>query len=159
VPYEVRVEQAGPRALAAVRAVTRLDRLSADIPRLLDQVWPLLREQGTTTGHNVVIYHPGQAGEFAIDAGVEVFSAFTARGPVQRVDTPGGEVAVTAHFGDYSALGGAYAALEQWCAAGGRHSAGVNWEIYGDWDENPARLRTDVYTLLVPALRSAGRLP
>jgi hypothetical protein len=58
---------------------------------------------------------------------------------------------VTAHFGEYSALGGAYAALEGWCAASGRHSAGVNWEVYGDWDENPARLRTDVYALLVPA--------
>jgi effector-binding domain-containing protein len=151
VPYEVRVEQAGPRVLAAVSAVTTLDRLSADIPRLLDQVWPRLREQGTRTGHNVVVYRPAEAGAFTIDAGVEVFSGFTESDPVRRVDTPAGEVAMTAHFGEYSALGGAYAALEQWCAANGRHSAGVNWEVYGDWDEDPARLRTDVYALLTPA--------
>jgi effector-binding domain-containing protein len=151
VPYEVRVEQAGPRVLAAVSTVTTLDRLSAEIPRLLDQVWPLLREQGARTEHNVVIYHPGEAGEFTIDAGVEVLSGFTESDPVRRVETPAGEVAATAHFGEYSALGGAYAALDQWCAASGRHSTGVNWEVYGDWDENPARLRTDVYTLLVPA--------
>jgi effector-binding domain-containing protein len=151
VPYEVHVEQASPRVLAAVSTVTTLDRLSVEIPRLLDQVWPLLREQGARTEHNVVIYHPGEAGEFTIDAGVEVLSGFTESDPVLRVETPAGEVAVTAHFGEYSALGGAYAALDQWCAASGRHSAGVNWEVYGDWDENPARLRTDVYTLLVPA--------
>jgi effector-binding domain-containing protein len=151
VPYEVHVEQASPRVLAAVSTVTTLDRLSVEIPRLLDQVWPLLREQGARTEHNVVIYHPGEAGEFTIDAGVEVLSGFTESDPVRRVETPAGEVAVTAHFGEYSALGGAYAALDQWCAASGRHSAGVNWEVYGDWDENPARLRTDVYTLLVPA--------
>lgn len=151
MPYEVRVEQAGPRVLAAVSTVTTLDQLSVEIPRLLDQVWPLLREQGARTGHNVVVYHPAEAGAFTIDAGVEVFSGVTESGPVQRVETPAGEVAVTAHFGEYSALGGAYAALDQWCAASGRHSAGVNWEVYGDWDENPARLRTDVYTLLVPA--------
>jgi len=144
MPYEVRVERAGPRVLAAVSAVTRLDRLSADIPRLLDQVWPLLREQGARTGHNVVIYHPSEAGEFTIDAWVEVFSGVTESGPVRRVETPAGEVAVTAHFGEY-------AALDQWYAASGRHSAGVNWEVYGDWDENPARLRTDVYTLILPA--------
>ena len=151
MPYEVRVEQASPRVLAAVSTVTTLDRLSVEIRRLLDRVWPLLREQGARTEHNVVIYHPGEAGEFTIDAGVEVLSGFTESDPVRRVETPAGEVAVTAHFGEYSALGGAYAALEQWCAANGRHSAGVNWEVYGDWDENPARLRTDVYTLLVPA--------
>ena len=49
-PYQVRTEQAAPRALAAVRAVTTSRRLGSDIIRLLDQVWPLLREQGTRTG-------------------------------------------------------------------------------------------------------------
>jgi len=24
----------------------------------------------------------------------------------------------------------------------------VNWEIYGDWDDDPAKRRTDVYKLL-----------
>jgi effector-binding domain-containing protein len=149
VPYDVRVEQAGPRVLAAVRAVTTPQRLSTDIIRLLDQVWPLLREQGARTGHNVVIYHPGE-GEFTIEAGVEVFDGFEERGAVRRVTTPAGEAAVVAHFGEYSAMGGAYAALDQWCAANGRRLAGVNWEVYGDWDDDPARRRTDVYRLLSP---------
>jgi effector-binding domain-containing protein len=104
VPYQVRVEQASPRVLAAVRAVTAPERLSADIIRLLDQVWPLLREQGASTGHNVVIYYPGEGGAFTIDAGVEVFSDFEERGDVRRVATPAGEAAVTAHYGEYSAM-------------------------------------------------------
>ena len=151
MPYEVRFEQATPRTLAAVRAETRLEGLSTDIRRLLDQVWPLLREQGVRTGHNVVIYRPAGGGALTIDAGVEVLSGFTESGPVRRVTTPAGEVAATAHFGEYSALGGAYTALEQWCTANGRGSAGVNWEVYGDWDEDPAKRRTDVYALLSPA--------
>ena len=77
--YEVRTELAVPRKLAAVRAVTTPQRLSTDIIRLLDQVWPLLREQGVRTGHNVVIYRPGAGGELIIDAGVEVPEGFTAR--------------------------------------------------------------------------------
>ncbi len=151
MPYQVRTDQAAPRVLAAVRTVTTPRRLSADIIGLLDQVWPLLREQGARTGHNVVIYHAGEAGTLTIDAGVEVFGGFAERGAVGRVATPAGEVAVTAHYGEYSGLAGAYAALEQWCAANGRHAAGVNWEVYGDWDEDPARRRTDVYALLRPA--------
>jgi effector-binding domain-containing protein len=150
-PYQVRTEQAAPRVLAAVRAVTTPQRLSTDIIRLLDQVWPLLREQGTRTGHNVVIYRAGEPGQLAIDVGVEVFSGFTERGAVKRVTTPSGEAAVTAHYGEYSLMGGAYAALDQWCAANGRDRAGVNWEVYGDWDDDPAKRRTDVYALLTPA--------
>lgn len=149
VPYQVHAEQAAPRVLAAVRAVTTPARLGADIIGLLDQVWPLLREQGLRTGHNVVVYYPASAdGEFAIDAGVEVFEDFTERSMVGRVTTPAGQVATTAHYGEYSAMGGAYAALERWCAENGRERAGVNWEIYGDWEDDPARRLTDVYTLL-----------
>jgi effector-binding domain-containing protein len=151
-PYQVRAERAAPRPLAAVRAVTTPQRLSTDIIRLLDQVWPLLREQGTRTGHNVVIYHSDESGQLTIDAGVEVFSGFTERGAVRCITTPAGEAAVTAHYGEYSLVGGAYDALGQWCAANGRQQAGVNWEVYGDWDDDPAKRRTDVYALLTPPL-------
>ncbi len=151
VAYEVRAEQVGPRVLAAVRAVTTPQRLGADIIGSLDQVWPLLREQGVRTGHNVVLYYPGQAGVLTIDAGVEVFAGFAGRDAVRRITTPAGEVAVTTHFGEYSEMAGAYAALERWCAENRRHPAGVNWEVYGDWEDDPGRRRTDIYTLLGPA--------
>jgi effector-binding domain-containing protein len=116
----------------------------------LDQVWPLLRDQGVRTGHNVVIYRPAEGGDLFIDAGVEVPDGFTARGGVRPVATPAGEAAATTHYGDYSGLSAAYAALEQWCAASSRRPAGTNWEVYGDWDDDPARRRTDVYFLLQP---------
>ena len=148
VSYQVRTELTVPRTLAAVRGVTTQAQLGTDIIALLDQVWPLLREQGARTGHNVVIYHPGGRGELVIDAGVEVPDGFTAGGAVRRVDTPAGEAAAVAHYGDYADLAGAYAALEQWCTASGRRPAGTSWEVYGDWDEDPAKRRTDVYFLL-----------
>jgi len=148
VPYQVRTESAAPRTIAAVRAVTTPARLGTDIIRLLDLIWPLLREQGARTGNNVVIYHPGTGGELVIDAGVEVHDGFTARGEVRRVDTPAGEAAAATHFGDYADLAGAYAALEKWCTASGRRPSGTSWEVYGDWEEDPAKRRTDVYFLL-----------
>jgi len=70
------------------------------------------------------------------------------RGQVRRTSTPSGDVATTAHYGEYSDMAGAYAALEQWCQDSGRRAAGVNWEVYGDWDDDPAKRRTDVYFLL-----------
>jgi effector-binding domain-containing protein len=148
VAYDVRNERAEPRELAAIRARVAQDRLGADIIRLLDVIWPVLRAQNARTGHNVVIYHGAEDGVLTVDVGVEVPAGFEADGDVQPAATPSGEVAAVAHFGEYSALGGAYAALEQWCAANGRRPAGVNWEIYGDWDDDPASRRTDVYFLL-----------
>ncbi len=152
VAYEVRTEQAHPRALAAVRATTTRQQLGADIVRLLDLVWPVLREQGVGTGHNVVVYHGGGAdGTLTIEAGVETLTAFSERGQVRAASTPPGAVATASHYGDYSQMAGAYAALEQWITANGRRAAGVTWEVYGDWDEDPAKVRTDIYFLLESA--------
>ena len=76
----------------------------------------------------------------------EVFAGWESRNP----EEPFGEVAVAAHYGDYADLAAAYTALEQWCTANGRHQAGTRWEVYGDWDDDPAKRRTDVYFLLQP---------
>jgi effector-binding domain-containing protein len=150
VAYEVRTEWAEPRRLAAIHTVTTQQRLSTDIPRLVGKIWPVLRDQNARTGHNVVIYR-GNPAALTIDAGVEVFTEFTGHGEIQPVSTPAGEVVTTAHFGDYAEMAAAYAALEQWWTDSGRRPAGVSWEVYGDWDDDPAKVRTDIYFLLRPA--------
>jgi effector-binding domain-containing protein len=151
VPYDVRSEWASPRVLAAIRETTTTHRLGADIVRLLNVVWPVLREQGVRTDHNVVVYRGGADDTLIVDVGVEALSAFEDHGKVRHVLTPSGEVATTAHFGEYADLGHAYSALDRWCADHGRSPTGVNWEVYGDWEEDPAKRRTDVYFLLDPA--------
>ncbi len=148
--YEVRNGSEEPRPLAAVRAETTQPRLGADIVRLLDLVWPVLREQSVRTDHNIVVYRGARAGVLTVDVGVEVLSDFTPRDQVQPTATPAGEVATTAHYGEYSELAGAYAALERWCAEHQRQPSGVSWEVYGDWAEDPAERRTDIYFLLRP---------
>jgi effector-binding domain-containing protein len=148
--YEVRTGSEDPRPLAAVRATTTRQRLGADIVRLLDLVWPVLREQGVRTDHNVVVYREARAGALTVDVGVEVQSDFTPRGEVQPAATPAGQVATTAHYGEYTELAGAYAALQRWCAEHQRQPSGVSWEVYGDWAEDPAERRTDVYFQLRP---------
>ena len=146
--YEVRAEPADPRPLAAIRAATTRQQLGQNITRLLDLIWPVLREQHVRTGHNVVIYHSGAGGVLTVDVGVERFTDFDARGQIRCTLTPSGDVATTAHYGEYSAMAPAYAALEQWFRDTGRRPAGVSWEVYGDWDDDPAKRRTDVYFLL-----------
>jgi effector-binding domain-containing protein len=137
--------------LAAVRETTTQERLGADIVRLLNLVWPVLRDQGVRTDHNVVVYRGGVDGTLTVDVGVEALTDFEDRGEVRHASTPSGEVATVAYFGEYSGMAPAYAALDRWCQDRGRSPSGVSWEVYGDWDDDPARLRTDIYYLLETA--------
>ena len=146
--YEVTVEDALPRRLAAVRGGASRAELGRTILRLLDKVWPVLRGQGVRTGHNVVVYFGGIA---HIEAGVEVFSDFVDAGEVRHSQTPAGPAVTTAHWGEYSEMAGAYAALQNWCEANGRQQTGTSWEVYGDWADDPQQRRTDIYLQLMPA--------
>lgn len=149
---EVRTEQAAPRRLAAVRSVTTPRELGQTIGRSLGIVWPAVREQGVRFGHNVFVYREDEAGTLTVDIGVEVLGDFIQSDEIQIVQTPPGEVATAAYFGDdYSQMAPVYEALGQWCASHGRRRAGVSWEVYGDPAQDPAQTRTDIYFLLEPA--------
>ena len=143
--YAVRVEEVAPRQLAATRGTTSRAELGRTIIRLLDRVWPVLRQQGVPTEHNVVVYLDGK---MTIEAGVEVFGPFVETSDVHAFATPSGTAISATHFGEYSECGGAYAALEQWLAANARRHSGVSWEVYGDWSDDPTQRRMDVYFLL-----------
>jgi effector-binding domain-containing protein len=147
--YQVRTETVASRALAAARGAASRAALGDTIHGLLNLVWPVLRAQGVRTGHNVVLYPSG--GVLNIVAGVEVLGPFTATADVQPASTPAGDVATTTYWGDYALMSPAYDALTAWCTAHHRRQAGPSWEVYGDWDEDPQKLRTDIYFLLEPA--------
>jgi effector-binding domain-containing protein len=83
-----------------------------------------------------------------IDFGVQVARSFAAAGGVRCVSTPAGEVARTVHTGPYERLPEAHAAIHAWCVANNRKPAGVSWETYGDWTDDPAALETTITYLL-----------
>jgi effector-binding domain-containing protein len=141
--YEIRVEDVPPRDLAVARGGASRADLGPTILKLLDKVWPVLRGQQVKTGHNVVVYFGGIA---HIEAGVEVFGDFVDVGDVHHSRSPAGPAVTTAHWGEYSEMRDAYAALERWCAANGRPQTGTSWEVYGDWADDPRQ--TDIYLLL-----------
>jgi hypothetical protein len=46
-------------------------------------------------------------------------------------------------LGDYSLLGPAHQAVVDWCKAEGQRLAGVSWEVYGHWSDDPSKRRTE----------------
>jgi effector-binding domain-containing protein len=144
----VQVEVVSPRLLAAVRREVAADHVAEVWRPALGQVWAFLRSQPglRTDGHNIFVYHHGDP--MKADFGVEVTREFAASGEVRPVRTPSGEAAVVRHVGSYDGLSKAHSAIREWAKESGRALAGTSWEIYGDWNEDPAKMVTLVMYLL-----------
>ena len=149
--YVVRLELHSGRRLAVVRRRTASHELSKVVPAACGTVWNVIRSQRVSgAGRHVAVYLDGQIN---LEVGVELDGPFTGHGEVVVSATPPGLVATTTHFGPYHLLKGAHEAIRQWCQANGQVQAGPNWEVYGhwkdEWNSDPAKIRTDVFCLLV----------
>jgi len=148
----VLVQTVPARRLAAVRRRVKLGSVGTVWKPALDHVWAFLRAHPDlrTDGHNVFLYHHHSDREAGMDVefGVEVTSLFVPEGEVIRAETPAGTVATAVHRGPYDLLRGTHDATHAWSAREGRHFAGLSWEIYGDWSDDPAKLETTVCYLL-----------
>jgi len=148
----VSVQVVSPRILAAVSRRVAIGGVGAAWRPALDQVWAFLRTQPglRTDGHNIFLYHhPLRRGDpMDADFGVEVVREFPPSGEVKPVNTPGGEVAAATHVGPYDQLGRTHDAIHAWAAAEHRAFAGQSWEIYGDWNDDPAKVETTILYLL-----------
>lgn len=155
--YDVRVVPTSPSPVAVVREVTTWDDLPTVWPKLLDRVWSFLGDNPEIgRGHNVMIYDDDRP---TVRIGVQVDEPFDGDGPgglgVECSTLPGGDAAMAEHIGAYAGLRDAHEAVRSWCESTGRAVTGVRWEVYGDWDDDPSRLATEVYWQLAPGPDSA----
>jgi effector-binding domain-containing protein len=149
--YEIAVETAQPGLIAAVRARVTIGEIGRAWKPALDHVWAFLKTNGELRpGHNLFLYHhPAHRNDLMdVDFGVQVARRFEGQGDVRCVKTPAGEVARTVHIGPYDRLGEAHDAVHAWCAAHNRKIARASWEVYGDWNDDPALLETTIKYLL-----------
>ncbi len=148
----VTVETVTSRKLAAVRRRVAIGSVATVWKPALDQVWAFLRAHAglRTDGHNVFLYHhpASRDAPMDVDFGVEVIRSFEPEGDVRQAATPGGEVAMAVHVGGYDRLKVTHDAIHAWRARAGRNFAGMSWEIYGDWSDDPSKLETTVCYLL-----------
>jgi effector-binding domain-containing protein len=144
--YQVQVMRLESQPTAVVRRRATSQELATVVPEACGAVWGALRAlQVRGAGRHVAVYWDCQIN---LEVGVEVESPFPGHGDVLGSGTPAGTVATVAHFGPYSRLGEAHAAICKYCSDHGHTLAGPNWEVYGHWNDDPAQLRTDVFYLL-----------
>jgi effector-binding domain-containing protein len=144
--YAVHVQRVEPQLTGVIRCRAKQSELAQVIPPACGEVWEFMRSSGLPRpGRHLALYLDC---EMNIEVGVEVFQSFAGNGRVVCSSTPAGLVATTAHLGPYNRLGEAHAAVHKWCAEQGHALAGPSWEVYGHWEDDPAKLRTDVFWLL-----------
>jgi effector-binding domain-containing protein len=152
--YQVHIQEAAAQLTGVIRCRASQPQLPQVVPGLCGEVWEFFRKSGLPRpGRHVALYLDK---EMNIEVGVEVAQPFEGNGRVICSSTPAGKVATTAHFGPYNRLGGAYDAIKKWCSEKGYMLTGPAWEVYGHWDEDPAKLRTDVFWLLQETAGSTG---
>jgi effector-binding domain-containing protein len=150
VTYEVEIAELESTPIAAVTAQADPAGFPRQIRMLFDQVYAFLRSQSTVrqAGHNVIIYEGPLRHGSRVTIGVQVDAAFEPAGAIVCTATPAGRVARTVHVGAYAGIVHAHDAVVRFCNERGLKLAGRNWEVYGDWYDDPAKLRTDVHHLL-----------
>jgi effector-binding domain-containing protein len=138
-----------PSPIAAVRVSTTFSLWPTQFMQPLGVVYDAVRSgKVRQNGQNVMVYHPRGGDSVEIECGVEVAEKFDAIGDVVYRETPGGTAATLVHVGPYDQLRASHQALIDWSRKNGHRLAGVSWEIYGDWNDDPAKLHTEIFHLL-----------
>jgi effector-binding domain-containing protein len=144
--YKVTFESVEAHPMAGVTARASHAELGTAIMAGLDKVYGVLRAEAPgPLGCNVVLYGPGWGGRMDLRIGVRLDAPYAGNGVVKGYEIPGGDVAHVVYFGDYARMHPAHEAAQKAALESGRGLTGASWEVYGDWSDDPAKLRTDIY--------------
>jgi hypothetical protein len=140
MPAEISVIDVKPRPIAAISVTTELSKWPREFRHSLDKVYAAVKAGHVRqNGQNVMVYRSREDGRVDIECGIEI---------EQRLD-PVGEV----HFRETGSNGAHIAPYEELGTSSrtnGYPFTGTRWEIYGDWHEDPMKLRTDIFYLKRP---------
>jgi effector-binding domain-containing protein len=152
VKWTVAEEAVEAATIVAVRrhVTFGIDVLGPLIGELFGELYGALPgDAGSRPGNNVIAYVP--VGDRTADMLVGRHWTQAAPEGLELFHLPSCRAAHTTHVGPYQELPAAHQAVHAWLRAEGQREVGLNWEVYGDWDDDPAKLVTDVYYLRLPA--------
>ena len=140
-----------PQSGAGIEIATTRTAMSATIRKTFDRLYaPGALQPGH--GHNFILYSDWTKDSVTLLVGVLDRQPGGADPDVKPAHIPGGRVITTPYFGDYSQMGSTYDALHAAVKAKGLRQINRSLEIYGDWNDDPAKVRTDIYLYLAVAI-------
>lgn len=147
--YEFDIVPVTPVVLAVTAPTpVRQDEVPTRITAMFDVVYGWLPTADVAqTGHNYAIYRPASEA-MTMQVGFPVSARFEDGDAVKCLEFGSGKAAHTAHHGEYGGIPLAYTQLHAWIDGQSLERAGLSWEVYGDWFDDPAKLVTDIYVQL-----------
>ena len=147
---EIKLSETVSQPFAAVRRHAMQAELPIVLPAAAEVVWEYIRANNLPDlGLNVAVYLSGGcATGFELEVGVVMPAPFEGEGEVFCSALPAGKVVTAAHIGPYDKMGETHGAIHWWMAMNGIKPTGVSWELYGHWDDDPTKLRTDIFYLV-----------
>lgn len=147
--YTCRVTETSPQTLAVTPELSvRVEDIPTVMRGQFDIVYGWIgHAEVERTGGNHAIYRVN-GDELTMQVGFPVSTVFADTGNVECFALQSRKAVTARHTGSYDGLAKAYDALFSYCKEQGLHSAGFNWEEYGDWSDDPKKLVTDVYMKL-----------
>lgn len=144
--YKCEIVEAESVILAATSEVLlKQNEIPARIRGMFDIAYSWLSNSDVNhAGHNYATYRNTSDGMY-MRVGFPVSARFEDTKSVQCLDVGGGRAAHTMHRGDYGGIPGGYERFVAWSNEQTLTLSGFNWEVYGDWDDDPAKLVTDLY--------------
>ncbi len=134
--YKVEAINVPAQPISVVSTRATMLNLPVQIRAAFDRFYASFKSHGELN----ICFYPmmDPRGDFEVRCGVQVESG-------GNDATPAGPVATTTHYGPYTELKQAHAAIDKWAREKGYQFAGPSWEVYGHWSDDPAQLRTDVF--------------
>jgi len=99
-------------------------------------------------GHNFILYSDETKEGGTLLVGVLDRQPGGADPDVKAAHVPGGRVITAAHWGDYAHMRTTYDVLHAEVKAKALKRIWKSLEVYGDWSDDPAKVRTDLYLYL-----------
>lgn len=103
-------------------------------------------------GHNFILYANETKEGATLTVGVLDRQPGGTDPDVKSVHIPGGRVITAAHMGDYAKMKDTYDVLHAEVKAKSLRRIWMSLEVYGDWSDDPTKLKTDLYLYLAVAI-------
>ena len=143
---EMKLVQVVAEPLLVVKGRVPLREFPEVVFPMMDRVWTFIRARELTGhGHNVWLYRSPVGEQLDVEVGVQLATELPLDDGIDVSEVPAGLAAHTFLYGEYDQLPGVHSGLVTWCREQGHALSGVSWEVYGDWDDDPAKRRTDIY--------------
>jgi effector-binding domain-containing protein len=140
-----------PHAGAGLEAFVRWADVGSAIRRTFDRLYgPGALNPGH--GHNFILYQNETREGAMLLIGVLDRDPGGGDPDVKAVHVPGGRVITAPHWGDYASMPATYGRIHDEMKARKLRRAPMSLEIYGDWDDDPAKVKTDLHIYLGVAI-------